>query len=180
MFRVAFDDGRFSETSDIACATGLFEERRQRAASLFCRDVRRKIFLRRLFGEGEVCFQRGCDESEMYRTEHASKASVQCGGRRMTGDKSGRSGKNGRLPVHDGGKTRTGRSRVRERRIARTFGMGGGMPLRDRMAPAMPERVRGRRRPEDGGRRCEAQALPDIHPGASFVLGRPQKGGGLF
>ena len=38
------------------------------------------------------------------------------------------------------------------------------------------ERVRGRRRPEDGGRRCEVQALPGIRSGASFVLRRPQEG----
>ena len=37
------------------------------------------------------------------------------------------------------------------------------------------ERVRGRRRQEKGGRRCEAQALPGIRSGASFVLGRPQE-----
>ena len=38
------------------------------------------------------------------------------------------------------------------------------------------ERVRGRRRQEKGGRRCEVQALPGIRSGASFVLGRPQEG----
>ena len=92
MFCVLFCGGRFAATSDIACAAGLFEERRLRSADLFWREDSAKKIFAMPFSTREFRLCWGVMERECSEREEL-EASAQCGRLGADGDKSGRCGK---------------------------------------------------------------------------------------